>query len=55
MKGYKSSTIYKSGSCDLGPKHMVRVHVGSYCYRNTQRCGSGGLGHRTTALLSNSM
>ena len=29
--------------------------VGSYCYRNTQRCGSGGLGHRTTVLLSNSM
>ena len=31
------------------------ISVGSYCYRNTQRCGSGGLGHRTTALLSNSM
>ena len=31
------------------------ISVGSYYYRNTQRCGSGGLGHRTTALLSNSM
>jgi hypothetical protein len=25
MKGHKGSTIYKSGSCDLGPEYAVRV------------------------------
>jgi hypothetical protein len=29
MKGHKGSTIYKSGSCDLGLKHAVRVHNGN--------------------------
>ena len=33
MKGYKGLTIYKSGSCDLGPKHTVRV-------RNRNKAGS---------------
>ena len=25
MKGHKGSTLYKNGSCDLGPEHAVRV------------------------------
>jgi hypothetical protein len=25
-RGYRGLTIYKSGSCDLGPGHTVRAH-----------------------------
>ena len=39
MKGHKGSTIYKSGSYDLGPKHAMRV-------RNQNKVGSQqGRGH----------
>ena len=36
MRGHKGSTIYKSGSCDLGPGYMVKAH-------NQNK--AGGLGH----------
>jgi hypothetical protein len=42
MRGHKGSTIYKSGSCDLGPGYMVKA-------RNQNKAGPR-LGQTSTVI-----